>query len=276
MSDTLVYNVPARHLKAYRGRNLIVRSATPREIIESLIYTDPARVRFIQLLSTPADTSELEAWGEGIPIDIVLKDPAAEFALLYNYTNLLDTHPVRVSIPVVPGFSKAVKLAVSLSFAVKLDMAQPDSFLIDELTEVLDLYLHRPNVRQPIEFFHTVLLSFYQQQPASLWEIAEEDPAQVRYVTDDGEVTISHRFAGAGLVAGLDDFVERYGQELLSERRECHDCDYFNRCGGYFKWPEKTYHCKDVKTLFLKLRSAADELKTDLAAFSAAGGGQQP
>ena len=276
MSDTLVFNVPARHLEDYRGRNLIVRSATPREVVDSLVQTDLKRVRFIQLLSTPADTSELEAWGEGIPIDIVLKDPAVEFALLYNYTNLLDTHPVRVSIPVVPGFSKAAKLAVSLSFAVKLDMAQPDSFLIEELTEVLDLYLHRPNVRQPIEFFHTVLLSFYQHRPASLWEIAEEDPSEVRYVTDDGEETISHRFAGAGLVAGLDDFVERYGQELLSERRECHDCDFFSRCGGYFKWPEKTYDCKDVKTLFLKLRSAADELKTDLAAFSAAGGGQQP
>jgi hypothetical protein len=220
----------------------------------------------------PADTSDLEAWGEGIPIDLVMKDPAAEFALLYNYTNLLDTHPVRVSIPVVPGFSKAAKLAVSLSFAVKLQLEQPDSFLIEELAEVLDLYLHRGSVNQPIEFFHTVLLSFFQQQPASLWEIAEEDPAQVRYVTDDGEETISPRFADAGLGSNLDDFVERYGWELISEKRECHDCEFFSRCGGYFKWPDKSYDCVGIKKVFATLKNSAAELKSDLAAFTASSG----
>ena len=276
LSNTLVFNIPARHLEAYRGRDLIVRSATPREVIDNLSPSDLTRVRFLQLLSMPEDTSDLEAWGEGIPIDLVMKDPVAEFAQLYNYTNLLDTHPVRVSIPVVPGFSKAAKLAVSLSFAVQLQMEQPDSVLIEELTELLDLYLHRGSVNQPIEFFHTVLLSFYQEQPASLWEIAEEDPAQVRYVTDDGEETISPRFADAVFGAGLDDFVERYGRELISEKRECHDCEFFSRCGGYFKWPEKLYDCKGVKTLFMKLRSAADEVKTDLATFSAVGGGPPP
>src|SRR5690348_1248071 len=133
MKNETVYNIPARHLDGFRDANLIVRSDSPREIVDSLSRTDPARVRFIQLLALPPDTSELEAWGEGLPIDLVLKDPAAEFALLYNYSNLLDTHPVRVTIPVVPGFSKAARLAVSLSFAVKLNLEQPDSFLFDEL-----------------------------------------------------------------------------------------------------------------------------------------------
>ena len=276
MKSEIVYNVTARHLGDFPGANLIVRSDKPREIVDSLAHTDLSRVRFIQLLSTPPDTAELEEWGTAIPIDIILKDPAAEFALLYNYTNLLDTHPVRVSIPALPGVSKAAKQAVSLSFAVKLNLGQPDNFVIDELSEVLDFYLHRTSVRQPVEFFQTLLLSFYQPQPASLWEIAEEDPAQVVYVTDDGEKTISSRFAGAELGPDLAGFVERYGQEMISERRQCHDCEFFSRCGGYFKWPDKLYDCRDVKTLLAKLSSAADELKTDLAAFAATVGGLQP
>src|SRR5258705_5548681 len=127
MENEIVYNVPTKLIDAYRVRNVIVRSAMPRDVIDSLSPSDLTRVRFVQLLSTPADTSDLEAWGEGIPIDLVMKDPAAEFTLLYNYTNLLDTHPVRVSIPVVPGFSKAAKLAVSLSFAVKCRLDKPHS-----------------------------------------------------------------------------------------------------------------------------------------------------
>lgn len=273
--STLVYNIPAKLIEAYRGRNVIVRSAFPREIVERLSPADLPAVRFIQLLSTLADTGDLEAWGEGIPVDVVLKNPAAEFSQLYNYSTLLDTHPVRISIPVVPGFNKAAKLAVSLDFAVKLEMGQPDQSLLEEVAEVLDLYLHRTNVRQPIEFFQTVLLSFYQHEPVSLWEVAEEDPSEVRYITDDGKETISKRFAGAKLEGDLDDFVDRYSAELLYEKRECHECEFFSHCGGYFKWPDKSYSCVGVKKLFSTLRSAAEELKQDVSAFGVVENAQQ-
>jgi hypothetical protein len=276
MENEVVYNIPAKLIGAYRGRNLIVRSETPREIVDSLSLSDLAQVRFVQLLSTPADTSDLEGWGDGIPIDVVLRDPPAEFARLYNYSNLLDAHPVRVSIPVVPGFSKAAKLAVSLSFAVKLELDQPDRSLIEELTRVLNLYLHRANVNQPIEFFHTMLLSFYQQRHASLWEIAEEDPSRVRYVMDDGSETISRRFDGSKLESDLEGFVERFAHELLAEKRECHDCEFFSRCGGYFKWPDRSYSCAGIRQLFSTLASAADEVKEDLAGYRATEVASQP
>jgi hypothetical protein len=276
LQDSLVFNVPARHADNYRGRNLIVRSNSAAEIKDHLDGADLTRVRFIQMLPTPDDLSELESWGVAIPIDLVLKDPAADFARLYDYVNLLDNHPVRVSLPVVPGFSKAVKAAVSLGFAVKLNLAQPDGFLTEELLEVLHLYLHRANVRQPIDPFHRMLLSFYHDQPVSMWELAEEDPDQLRYVTDDGEETISPRFAGAGIGSALGEFIERLGQEMLSEKRECLDCAFFNRCGGYFKWPDRTYDCQGVKTLFGEMKGAAGELKSDLNSFTASGGGTRP
>ena len=271
MSESLVYNIPAKLIDDYRGRNVIVRSSAPDEIVNCLKSADPTNIRFIQLLSTPGDTSALEGCGQQLPIEIVLKDPAAEYPKLYNYPNLLDTHPVRIAIPVLPGFSKAVKLAVSLDFAVKLEMEQPDSFLIEELMTTLNFYLHRSVVRQPIEFFQTILLSFYRHEPVSLWAIAEEDPGVVHYITDDGEETISKRFTGAHLEYRLDDFVERFGQQLVFEKRECHECEFFNRCGGYFKWPDQNYKCDGIKKLFHTLQSAADEVKQDLAAYEVAG-----
>lgn len=275
MSNTLVYNIPGTEIDAYRGCNVIVRSSVPAEIVYCLSRADPTAIRFIQLLSPPADCMFLESSGEDLPVEIVLKDPASEYMQLYNFARLLDAHPVRVAVPVLPGFSKAAKLAVSLNFAVKLEVGQPDPPLIEELRSVLDLYLHRSNVRQPIEFFQTMLLSFYRSEPVSLWEVAEEDPALVRYITDDGEETISKRFAGANLAGGLTDFVSRYSEELLSEKRECHDCEFFNRCRGYFKWPDKTYNCDGVRKLFRTLESAANELKHDLASYEVLGAQQQ-
>jgi hypothetical protein len=265
--NSLVYNIPAKQIESYRDRNVILRSSTPGEIAAALSTGDIARVRFIKLLNTPEDTAELEVCGEGIPIEIVLRHPAKEFTLLYDYTNLIDTHPVRVAIPVLPGFSKAVRLAVSLNFAVKLEMSQPDSFVIKELEDVLGFYLHGTNVRQPIDPFQTLLLSFYRHEPLLLWEIAEEDPLQVRYITNDGEETISKRFAGARLEGDVADFLKSHSQKLLSEKRQCHECEFFNRCEGFFKWPDKSYDCAGINRLLTTLVNAADEVTEDLAAY---------
>ena len=181
-------------------------------------------------------TDELEF---GAPVEIILEDPA-HYLDLYRYTTLLDDHPVRIVIPVIPGFSKAVKLAVALNFAVKLVMGQPDEASLKEVDEVIDLYLHRSSVRQPIDFFHTTLLSFFHNQPISLWEVNEEPPVWP-------------------------------GHEL-----ECHGCDFFSRCGGYFKSPDKTYRCDGVKRVFQTLASAAEEMKKDLATYEAREAHAQP
>lgn len=240
-----VYNVPAKLLDRYRGRNVIVRSASPCELIECLRGADLRSVRFLQLSMTSEDTSCLENFGPGIPLDIVLENPA-QYQQLYSYSNLLDSHPVRITIPVASGFSKAVRLAISLHYAVKLEVQQPDEDLLTEIESVLDLYLHLNAVNQPIEFFHSLLLSFYRDEPASLWEITETDPAIVRYVGDDGR--------------------ER-SVRIDTDTRECHECEFFDRCRGYFKFPDQNYNCDGVRQVFRRLVTAANEVKQDLAYF---------
>lgn len=201
----------------------------------------------MQLSSTLEDTSCLENFGPGIPLDIVLENPA-QYQQLYSYSTLVDSHPVRITIPLVSGFSKAVKLAISLRYTVKLEVQQPDEDLLAELESVLDLYLHLSSVNQPIEFFHSVLLSFYHNEPVSLWEITETDPASVRYVGDDGCVV---------------------NVDLNTETQECHECKFRDRCHGYFKFPDRNYNCDGVKHIFRTLANAADEVRQDLESFKA-------
>jgi hypothetical protein len=267
MIDPLTYNIPAARIDAYRGRRLVVRSRLPAEIIACLTPEALPNLAYIQLLSAEVEGDDLIHWGVGVPVDVVIQDPHAEFPLLYRLARLLENHPVRLSVPVVAGFSKAVKLALALNFAVKLELVrQPEWELIEELFAVLDLYLHRSTVSQPVEWFHSLLLAACWEAPTSLWSVQEEDPARVRYVTDEGEETISPRFAGTVRPPDLDDFVAGHQAALLAKGSECAGCDFFGTCGGYFKWPREEYRCDGVKSLFRTLTEAAEELRQDLRA----------
>jgi len=270
LSTSLVYNIPARRIDAYPGRNLIVRSELPDELADCLRRADKAAIRFVQLLSVANDSSVLEGTGEAIPLEIFLSDPS-QYHRLYDFGSLLDSHPVRIAIPVIPGFSKAVKLAVSLNYAVKLEVEQPNELLIEELESVLDLYLHRSYVRQPIEPFQSTLLSLFRDEVVSFWGIAEEDPQQVRYITDDGQETISKRFVHVKLDFPLGDFVVGFGEELIAERGECSGCEFFNRCGGYFKWPNRAYRCDGIRRVLQTLATTTREVRQDLDSYQVMG-----
>jgi hypothetical protein len=106
----------------------------------------------------------------------------------------------------------------------------------------------------------------------TLWDIQEEDPAALRYVTEDGRETIARRLdnGDVGTVTGdPGTFLTDLKAAVLTEQSECSHCEFFANCGGYFKWPCKEYSCDGVKTLFRTLHEAAGELAHDLAAFSA-------
>lgn len=269
--DSVVYNIPVSMIGAYRGRRLIVRSHHPAEIVGALSAEDLESVSYLQVLSVRSEPERLTCWGQGIPVDLVIQDPEVDLPLLYQCTPLLDRHAVRVTIPVVPGFNRVVKLAVSLDFAVKLEVSQPDPSLVDELSRVADSYLHQATVAQPVEYFHSLFLAFYRGDPVTLWSIQEEDPLQVRYITDEGRETLSRRFAESDLKGDVTTFVTRFEEALLAEKAECCGCEYLAHCSGYFKCPDREYRCDGVKTLFRTLKSAAEELRGDLAAFTSNG-----
>jgi hypothetical protein len=212
----------------------------------------------------------MAGWGYAIPVELVMRDPVTEFALLYRHARLIDKHPVRVSIPAIPGLSKAVRVASSLQFAVKLELGQPEPAAVTELQTALDFYLHNSSVSQPIEFFHTTLRSFYKFDPQTLWDVQEEDPAYLRYVTEDGRERIARRIVSVDALDNLDTFIEDLQKELLGEcgnHSKCSDCEFLAYCGGYFKWPNRGYRCDGVKSVFRILREAAAELRQELDNF---------
>jgi hypothetical protein len=193
-----------------------------------------------------------------------MRSPDTEFPLLYRHAKLLDKHPVRVSIAVLPDLYKAVQVATALRFTIKLDVGQPEPAAVAALQSVLEFYLHHPSVSQPVEFFHTSLMSFYHQDPVPLWDVQEEDPAYIRYVNDDGRETMA-RWQGDVRVPGdLGSFVANLQKALLAQQGECCGCEFFTHCGGYFKWPRQDYACSGVKILFRTLRDASEELRHDL------------
>ncbi len=266
----VVYHIPLHLAAAYRGKKIIVRVQDPAELIKALSDSDCENLVGVQLLSLSVDADALADWGYAVPVELAMLHPAEEFPLLYRHAKLLDKHPVRVSIPVTCGFSKSVKVASSLRFSVKLEVNQPDPTVVEELRGVLAFYLHHSSVSQPVEFFHSTLLSFYHHDPVTLWHVQEDDPAILRYVTENGTETVARRFVNTNMssVTGdLESFVADLKTELLAERGECSGCEFFAHCGGYFKWPRRDFVCDGVKTVFHDLREAAGELERDLDAF---------
>jgi hypothetical protein len=149
-------------------------------------------------------------------------------------------------------------------------MGQPKPAAIEEMLGVLDFYLHHSSVSQPIEYFHTSLGSFYDRAPITLWDVQEEDPAYLRYVTDDGGETIARRLVSKSVIGEIEFFAADFWASLLAERSECCGCEFFEYCGGYFKWPRRDYECSGVKTVFRALQDAAAELRRDLNEFNEA------
>jgi hypothetical protein len=112
-------------------------------------------------------------------------------------------------------------------------------------------------------------MAFYDQSAITLWAIQEEDPALVRYVTDDGVEIVSPRFAGTpdAVASSLNDFQNA----LMAERCERCGCEFWEQCGGYFKWPRREFTCDGVKAIFQTLRESAEDLRRDIASYSESG-----
>lgn len=263
--NELIYDIPIAQLPVYRGQRLIVRSREPAMLPSLLAAEEPDAIVGIRLLSLEADSEALNAWAPGLPLELVMADPAAEFPLLYRHTNLLDNHPVRVMIPVHPGFGKAVKVAVALDFAVQLEVGQPEPALIEELAEVVTFYLRQPTVAQPIEYFHSALLGFYHDDPAPLWVLLDEGPHDLRYVSDAGVESLPGRLADIAVDLAVETEQGEWIERVLAAGEDCRSCEFVRSCGGYFKWPNRDYDCAGVKRLFGELRDAAAELRRDLS-----------
>lgn len=258
----LCYNVPVSLLDLYRREPVILRSNDVTELVDALNRTTPEDLIYLQILSPMQDSGPLLKLKQPTLIDVVVDDPA-DFAQLYKHSEVFGAHPVRVTARAAAGFTKTVRLAMSLGLPVKLEVTQPDRSVVDELLGLLDHYLHQTTVSQPMEFFHSLLMGFYLNRPVSLWEIQEEEPSMFRYVTDAGNIAISRRMAMTIDPSRADEFLTDFKAKLLHEQGECSTCPFFSPCAGYFKLPNPKYSCSNIRDLFTAIQDAASELLKD-------------
>ena len=256
--DLRVISLPVALFHPVPGQRVILRTADPAEPRRLLGLEVPGQVAFLQLTDLTQDPAPLADWCEGLAMDLVLADPAAELPLLYRWTGSMVRHPVRVTIPLLPGLARAVKLAASLGFAVRLLGQQRAPAPVAELRQALDGYLHNPTVAQPVEPFHSLLLAFLNDSPVSLWSLLEQDPAELRVLDDHGEALPDQGPAS----------VTAWCETLVAQGAECRGCPWLGSCGGYFKWPRISDDCAGIKPLFAELKAAADELRQSLAAYA--------
>ena len=266
--EQLTYNVPLALIDSYPDRRLIVRATDPAAVVQNVLPKHLNGLVALQLLDISADLDVLDGWNPGLPIEVMLKDPEAETMKLYRLCKLQRSHPVRAVIPVVPGFSKAARVASFLFLPVKLEGMQPGHALIDELSETLDFFLHNKAASQPIEYFSGLLTTVIHKQPVTLWDIQEEHPSVVRYITDDGSETLA-RWPFDPEHEDLDRFQFELTRRVLAPEAECASCEFFLNCGGYFKWPNRDFSCDGIKRIFHRLRGAALELHDDLSLYPA-------
>ncbi len=268
----LIYNIPARLRRNYSDKTVVVRSGDAQAIVEAFSQASPENLWSIQILSMDCDTEALLHLPQSLLIDLVVCRPATQFPKLYRFAELTRKHQLRMSIKAVPGMTKAVKIAQALNFSVKLELNQPEAPVIEELLALSEYYLRGSTVSNPIEPFHSLFLSFYSNRPTSMWSLQEEDPAVDRYITEDEGVALSERLVSLGIPEEqLAISIERR-TAAYRESDECATCEFWSRCEGYFKFPEKSYRCDHVKRIFALLNEAAMELRQDENGFVEPGG----
>lgn len=270
----ITLSIPATRVRSYPDPGLILRTADPVAVPGLIGPEVPERIAFLQLTAAGADLAPLADWGEGLPIDLMLADPAADLPWLYRATPLLDRHPVRVSVPLVPGLARAVRLALALGLPVRLVGHQPGPAAITEAHEALRGYLHNPTVAQPVEPFHGLLSGLVSgdlsgltgdsgpDQPVRLWSLMECDPAEVVVLDEEGQPRPDQAPAS----------VAAFRDGLLADGAECGGCPWLATCEGYFKWPHTDYDCGGVRGLLAELAEAAAELRAALAEYQGGAG----
>ena len=223
------------------------------------LVVESSSLQWIQvenLLDEPEVWATAARKGNDAALDVIVSDPATQYSSIYRLVDVRNVRPVRVTIPVVAGFLKSLRLAVSVQLPVRLLPGQPGPELIAELEEALEYYLHDPMVEVPVEFFHSMLALARGGSGPDLWVATEQDP-NVFALPD----WTSPKEVG---------FVDQHIKQLEAAAAECATCPWKVVCRGYFKVPDPAYSCAGIIALFDRIGQAGAEMKQDLAAFESA------
>lgn len=248
-----ILSVPAGSVDAHPAVSLVIR-ANRQEDLDRVRGVSPDRIVWIE---APLDLAEI-AWPPGLPLDVMVADPAREAARLHGLSRARDDRLIRVSIPAKAGVSRAARIAMALQLPVRLLPGQPGPEAAAELRTVLETYLHDPQANASVQPFDAALEYLLHGRPVTAWAALELDPAYVIRIPDPGEpLPAAPRPDAPGFVAA---WISR----LVFEAAECAGCPYAGWCAGLFKWPDPAYACDHIKPLLAAIGVNAEAIARDL------------
>lgn len=246
--------LPAATASAGEGSGPFVAIVRTREELRDWLAEPSPQLQWLQVEGLLDDEECWEVAAQsagGVPIDVVMQSPDADFPRLYQLVGARAVREVRVTIPAKPGLEKAVRLAAALGFPVRILPGQPSAEELGALECVLEFYLRDPMVEAPVDPFHSLLTAMGGGPSKTLWMTLEHDPP-----------SFPHSDPGGSSIPPLPE--PGHLSSLVSQGAECIHCPWYGICAGYFKRPEPAYGCAGIKRLFARTQSAANELHEDL------------
>ena len=190
-----------------------------------------------------------------VAIDLIIEKPEKEAAYLSRLVEVSNVRDIRVSIKTRPGFLKALKMATSLGLPVRLLPVHMGKAGFKELAHALDYYLNDPEIRSPVEFFRSALLSEEGPATAHLWQVIEDDS------------TVFERWDS---VVPPSDAAERYVKYLKRPDPECRKCRHLDFCRGFFKQWDPNDSCKGILKVYDKITESSQNVDKSDSRFTVA------
>ena len=267
--------MPVEYALAHSTGPIVVRVTTADDVA-AVARLDRGRLVSIEV---PPDLAGLD-WPDGVPLDVVLDNPARQAAGLYSLNPVARQRPVRVTVPGRPGLARAARVAMALQFPVRLLALQPSPEVLADLEEVLEVYLHGPQTSAPVEFFQSALAWLLRGDAPPAWIALELDPDWFPRAGDD--IAENDRRTGKETDTPIvwppaqPGFVQARLAGLVDAGGECGDCPFREWCQGLFKWPDAAYDCGGVKRLLARVAESAAQLARDIDEAGAVTRGDSP
>jgi hypothetical protein len=248
-----VFSVPVGLAHTHPTGPIVLRVKEPAEVSK----LDGVALDRVVWLEVPLRLAE-QLWPAGAPLDVVLEDPEGEAAGLYTLSRIRYDHPIRVTIPGLPGMARAARIAMALGLPVRLMTQQPSPQVLAGLDEVLNIYLHDSQTSAPVEFLQAALAWWLHGDAPPPWVALEIDPDWYPRAGDNS-------FPPVGAWPPQErEFVSRWIARLVEAGAECAACHFRDWCQGFFKWPDTSYSCDGVKRLLVHLEESAAQIARDL------------
>jgi hypothetical protein len=263
----LIYSIPPNLVPNYTNKKITIRITHPDQLLD-IDFSELPDLCGLELANVPLNEGFLRNIPEELPITVIVNGVDADLLNFIRDSNR--KQQFTIGLVSGNGLFESLKKWSCIGLPIHILLQDFSDQVIGELEKSADFYLHDNSVEGPIEFFHSFFTACYSQQPVSLWQIQGEDPSQFAYITNDGTRRLSRRFEER-IPADCESFLDDLKLNLFLNVSLCSTCEFFLNCFGYFKYPDPTFSCAEIKMLLRKFKDAAKEIRafqeTEMASF---------